>query len=105
MGGLGTLGFAEMRPDQSVSFVSGTDTFYVPVGEFLDIEAEVEKIEKDLDYAKGFLRSVEKKLSNERFVANAPDDVVEKERVKQRDGAERVKKIQAALDALRGGGD
>jgi valyl-tRNA synthetase len=51
------------------------------------------------------LRSVEKKLSNERFVANAPDDVVEKERVKQRDGAERVKKIQAALDALRGGGD
>ncbi len=103
MGGLGALGYADKRPDQSVSFVSGTDTFYVPIGEFLDIGAEVEKLKKDLDYAQGFLRSVEKKLSNERFVANAPEAVVEKERVKQRDGAERVQKIQAALDALQGG--
>ncbi|NBB89184.1 MAG: valine--tRNA ligase [Bacteroidetes bacterium] len=103
MGQLGELGHADARPDQSVSFVSGTDTYYVPIGDFIDTEAEIEKLNKDLEYARGFLKSVEKKLSNERFVNNAPDQVVEKEKQKQRDGAERLAQIEAALKALEKG--
>ena len=103
MGQLGELGYAEERPPQSVSFVKGTETYYVPIGDFIDTEAEVEKLKKDLEYAQGFLKSVEKKLSNERFVQNAPDAVVEKERQKQRDGAERLAQLKAALAALEKG--
>jgi len=103
MGQLGELGHADARPDQSVSFVSGTDTYYVPIGDFIDTEAEIEKLNKDLEYARGFLKSVEKKLSNERFVNNAPEQVVEKEKQKQRDGAERLAQLEAALEALKEG--
>lgn len=105
MGQLGELGYAETRPEQSVSFVSGTDTYYVPIGQFIDTEAEIEKLNKDIEYAKGFLQSVEKKLSNERFVNNAPEAVVEKERQKQRDGEERLAQLTAALQTLKEGRD
>ena len=101
MGQLGELGYADERPAQSVSFVRGTDTYYVPIGEFIDTAAEIEKMNKDIEYAQGFLQSVEKKLNNERFVNNAPEAVVEKERQKYRDGEERLEQLKAALVALK----
>ena len=67
-----------------------------------DYKFEIEKLEKELEYAKGFLASVEKKLSNERFVANAPEAVVAAERKKQADAQSKIATLQETLAALKG---
>ena len=66
----------------------------------MDIEAEKAKLEEELNYTKGFLRSVEKKLSNERFVNNAPAKVVETEQQKKQDALAKIEAIEASLKAL-----
>ncbi len=88
-------------PEQAISFVVGTDKFFVPIGDMIDVEEEIKKLEKDLEYAQGFVASVEKKLSNERFVQNAPEQVVAKERQKLSDGQERMEKIRQSLENLK----
>lgn len=88
-------------PEQAISFVVGTDKFFVPIGDMIDVEEEIKKLEKDLEYAQGFVASVEKKLSNERFVQNAPEQVVDKERQKLSDGKERMEKIRQSLESLK----
>lgn len=103
MANLSELRSVKDQPEQSVSFVVGTDKFYLPIGDLIDVEEEIEKLEKELEYARGFVKSVEKKLQNEAFVSNAPEQVVEKERQKLNDGLERVEKISQSLDALKEG--
>ena len=72
----------------------------MPLKGNVDIAAERAKLEADLKYAEGFLASVEKKLANERFVANAPEAVVAGERKKQADAQSRIATLRAALAAL-----
>jgi valyl-tRNA synthetase len=74
----------------------------VPLGDSVNIEAEISKLQEELEYTKGFLKSVAKKLSNERFVNNAPAAVVDKERKKQADAESRIKVIEEQLLALKG---
>ena len=76
------------------------DEFFVPLGDAVDTEAEREKLEKERDYQRGFLKSIEKKLSNERFVQNAPDEVVAMERKKQADAQAKIAAIEEQLRRL-----
>lgn len=74
--------------------------FYVPAGNYVDKEAEIKKITEELDYTKGFMESVQKKLSNERFVQNAKPEVVDVERRKMADAEAKIKSLQEQLQAL-----
>lgn len=82
------------------TFLAGTHEMFIPAGESVDIEAEMDKLRKDLEYQQGFLKSVQKKLSNERFVNNAPDAVVNAERQKQADAEAKIKALEERLAAL-----
>ena len=88
------------KPEQCIPFVVRTDEVFLPVGENADPEAEREKITKELEYTRGFLKSVDAKLSNERFVSNAKPEVVEMERKKQQDAIARVKLLESQLAAI-----
>ena len=85
----------------AAAFMVGTAEFAVPVAGSIDVEAEIKKLEADLEYTRGFLASVEKKLSNERFVANAPAAVVEGERKKKADAESKIATMEQALQALK----
>ena len=83
------------------AFMVGTDEFAVPLGSMIDIDAEIEKQEAQLKHLEGFLAGVMKKLSNERFVANAPEQVVALERKKQSDSEEKIAALKESLAALK----
>lgn len=83
------------------AFMVGTDEFAVPVGDMIDVAAEIEKMEAQLKHLEGFLAGVRKKLSNERFVANAPEQVVALERKKQADSEEKIASLKESISALR----
>ena len=85
----------------AASFMVGTTEFNVPLANNIDIEAELEKLNKELDYYRGFKESVMKKLSNERFVNNAPAAVVEGERKKLADAETKIKTIEESITALK----
>ena len=83
------------------AFMVGTDEFAIPLGNMIDIDAEIEKQEAQLKHLEGFLAGVMKKLSNERFVQNAPEAVVALERKKQSDSEEKIAALKESLAALR----
>lgn len=82
------------------SFIVKTTEYFVPMGDMIDADAEIERLTKELDYTQGFLESVMKKLSNERFVQNAPPKVIETERAKQTDAEAKIKAIEEQLQGL-----
>ena len=86
----------------AASFLVGTAEFAVPLQGNINVDEEIEKLQKELDYARGFLASVEKKLSNERFVANAPEAVVAAERKKKADAESKIASLTETIAALRG---
>lgn len=92
--------FSEKTEKPSFSFLVGASEISIPLSENLDLQAEKEKTEEELTYLKGFLASVEKKLSNEKFVANAKPEIVENERKKQRDAQEKIAHLEAKLKSL-----
>lgn len=98
---LGSLEFISEKPSGAVSFLVGTTEFYVHLGDNLDVEAETEKIHQELDYNKGFLASVMKKLDNERFVQNAPASVIELERKKKSDAESKIRSLETRLQELK----
>jgi len=83
------------------SFLVGTTEYAIPLGDSIDVEEELKKLEADLKYNEGFLASVMKKLSNEKFVAGAPAAVVENERKKQADAESKIATIKESIAALR----
>ena len=86
--------------ENAVSFVVKADECYIPMQGQVNVEEEKENILKELEYTKGFLNTVLKKLSNERFVAGAPDSVVENEKKKQADAESKIKALEEALAKL-----
>ena len=86
--------------ENSFSFVSNQNEFFIPSGDLVDTESEIIKMQEELKYTKGFLISVGKKLSNERFVSNAPDKVIQIERKKQSDAEEKIKVLENKLSLL-----
>ena len=83
------------------SFMVGTDEFAVPLGDMIDVAAEIEKMETQLKHLEGFLMGVQKKLSNERFVQNAPETVVALERKKESDSLEKIQSLKDSIAALK----
>lgn len=91
---------AEKSADAS-SFMVGTDEFAVPLGDLIDVAAEIEKAEAQLKHLEGFLIGVRKKLSNENFVAHAPEKVVALERKKESDSVEKIAALKATIEELK----
>lgn len=85
---------------QGISFLSGTEKYFLLADVAIDVEAERSRITTELEYTRGFVLSVEKKLSNERFVAGAPADVVAREQQKLADGKERIRILEESLNSL-----
>ena len=91
---------SEKSADAS-SFMVGTDEFAVPLGDLIDVAAEIEKAEAQLKHLEGFLAGVRKKLGNENFVAHAPEKVVALERKKESDSVEKIAALKATIEELR----
>ncbi len=100
LGNLSSLSLTETEPASTVSFVSGTEKYFLELNIEIDKEAEYKKLEEEKKYLEGFINSVQKKLGNERFVSGAPAPVVEKERQKLADGQERLRLITKALENM-----
>ncbi len=99
---LSDIQFVENKPENAVSFMVKTTQFYIPLGDKVDVKSELEKLNKELQYNKGFLSSVMKKLSNERFVQNAPEDVINKENEKKADAEARIQTLEDRIQELTG---
>jgi len=97
MGHLSLLEKTSEPLEASLSFRVKSTEFFIPIGAAIDIEAELDKIEKELEYTQGFLNSVRKKLSNERFVQNAPSQVIDIERKKEADALAKIETLQQSL--------
>jgi len=98
---LSEIEFVDSQIDGALNFVVKSDEFFIPVEGSLDVEKQVDEMEKELEYTKGFLSTVNKKLSNERFVQNAPPKVVEIEKRKQQDAEAKIKTLEQSIENLR----
>ena len=101
MANLSQITFVEEKNPMDAAFIVKTTQYFVPMGDNIDKEAEIAKLEKDLAYQQGFLATVMKKLSNERFVSSAPAQVVANEQNKKRDAEAKIAAIEAQLAALK----
>ncbi|MBQ8190931.1 MAG: valine--tRNA ligase [Bacteroidaceae bacterium] len=91
----------ENKAEGSASFMVGTTEYAVPLGSLINVEEELKKLEADLKYNEGFLQSVLKKLSNEKFVSKAPAAVIEMERKKQADAESKIAALKESIAALK----
>ena len=91
---------SQQKPADAASFMVGTNEYAIPLGHLIDTQAEMAKLEAQLEHLEGFLNSVRKKLQNERFVANAPENVVTLERKKESDTIEKIAAIKATIGKL-----
>jgi valyl-tRNA synthetase len=98
---LSSFEYVTAKVDNAFSFVMKHAEYYIPVTQNIDVDVEKEKLSKDLEYNKGFLKSVEIKLANEKFVANAKPELLENERKKQADALAKIKAIEEQLTALK----
>jgi valyl-tRNA synthetase len=101
MANLSSIDVVAEKDATSSAFMIGTDEFAVPLGKLIDVDAEIEKMESQLQHLEGFLAGVLKKLSNERFVQNAPEQVVAMERKKQSDAEEKIAALRESIAALK----
>ncbi len=102
MAGLSEISNVEKKGEGSQSFLVGTQEYAVPLGNLIDTEAEAAKAEAEIKRLQGFMAGIEKKLQNERFVQNAPAQVVELERKKLSDAQSKIAALQETLRALKG---
>ena len=93
--------FRGEKTSQTISFVLNTDEFFIPLDNEIDPDIEREKLTKELTYTKGFLLSVMKKLDNKRFVANAPQRILDKEKQKKVDAENKMKTLEKALALIK----
>jgi valyl-tRNA synthetase len=100
---IGELGYTHEKMEGALSFVIGNTEFFIPVTESIDVDSEIAKLEEELKYTKGFLDSVEKKLSNKKFVSGAPAPVVDAERKKKSDAEERIHILEDQIRGFKGG--
>ncbi|SDG48702.1 valyl-tRNA synthetase [Prevotella communis] len=101
MGNLSSIDVVEAKDPSASAFMVGTDEFAVPLGDLIDVAAEIQKMEAQLKHLEGFKAGVEKKLSNERFVQNAPEAVVALERKKLADSEEKIAALKESINALK----
>ncbi len=98
---LKSIDMVDDKVEGALSFIVGTVQYFIPMEENINVEEEIKKVQEELDYAKGFLRGVNKKLDNDKFVNNAPEAVVEKEKQKRNDAESRIKSLEERLNTLK----
>ncbi len=101
MGNLTQLEYVTEKVGNANSFLVNSNEYYIPFGDTIDIEAEKKKISEELDYTRGFLQSVQKKLQNEKFMAGAPEQVVAMERKKEADALSTIAVLEDKLASLK----
>ena len=100
MGNLTALEYVTEKVNNANSFLVLSNEYFIPFGEEVDIEAERKKMQEELDYTKGFLNSVQRKLSNEKFVGSAPEQVVAIERKKEADALSKIAILEEKLASM-----
>jgi valyl-tRNA synthetase len=98
---LSELSYTDVKEEGAVSFIIRSTEFYIPLEGNMDVAAEIEKLETELAYTRGFLATVEKKLSNRNFVENAPEQVVARETRKKADAEARIRVIEGQIKTLK----
>jgi valyl-tRNA synthetase len=98
---LSELNKVDSKVDKSLSFRVNANEFFIPFSDNIDTETELRKLTEELNYTKGFLKSVQKKLANERFVHNAPEQVISIERKKEADALTKITMLEESLERLR----
>ena len=101
MANLEAIDVAKEKPADASSFMVGTDEYAVPLGNLIDVAAEIDKAEKELEHLEGFLMGIRKKLSNDNFVAHAPEAVVARERKKESDSVEKIAALKQTIAELK----
>jgi len=100
LGNLTSVHTTNEKPSGAFSFMVKANEYFIPLADNIDIAGEIEKLEKELNYTQGFLKSVEEKLSNERFVNNAPEEVVTNERNKMADAKSKISILATKIKEL-----
>ncbi|MEN9699778.1 MAG: hypothetical protein RLZZ301_976 [Bacteroidota bacterium] len=100
MGNLSQLEYVSEKVEKANSFIVDGTEYFIPFGDSIDLDAEKQKIEEELQYTKGFLKSVQGKLSNQNFVSGAPAQVVDNERKKEADALAKIALLEAKLAEL-----
>ena len=100
LGNLESINYVKEAVDGALTFRVKSNEYFVPMAGSIDVEAEIKKLTEELNYTEGFLKSVQKKLSNERFVAGAPEQVITNERNKEADALAKIETLKASLANL-----
>ena len=100
LGNISNINYTTSAVEKAFSFRVGSNEYFMVADMAIDLEAEVAKLEEELAYTKGFLNSVQKKLSNERFVSNAPEQVVASEKKKEADALAKIETLETSLKNL-----
>jgi valyl-tRNA synthetase len=100
MGNLSCLEYQFEKIPNANSFIVSGNEYFIPFGQTIDIADEIEKIKEALDYTRGFLKSVQGKLQNDRFIASAPENIVASEKVKETDALNKINLLQEKLNSL-----
>ncbi|WP_046758802.1 valine--tRNA ligase [Kordia jejudonensis] len=101
LGNVENISYSEENVDGALSFRVKSNEYFIPMEGAIDIEAEIEKLTKELEYVEGSLKIVQKKLANERFVSNAPAQVVANEKKKEADAIAKIETLKASLASLK----
>jgi valyl-tRNA synthetase len=97
---LNTIEYSSDTVENAFSFVIKNNEYFIPFSENIDVESEIKKVKEELEYTRGFLNSVKKKLENKRFVENAPAKVVEMENSKKEDAERKIEILEKKLISL-----
>jgi valyl-tRNA synthetase len=100
LGNIESLDYTDSKVDGALTFRVKSNEYFVPMSGTINIEDEIKKLTDELNYTEGFLKSVQKKLSNERFVNNAPEEVVANEKKKEADALAKIETLKASLASL-----
>ena len=100
MGNLSSLVYVDEKVSNANSFIVDSNEYFIPFGETIDVEAEKIKMSEELEYTKGFLESVQRKLSNAKFVDSAPEQVVGIERKKEADALNKIAMLEEKLATM-----
>ena len=102
LGNMTTLEYISDKIDGALTYRVKSNEYFIPVSGNIDIAAEIQKLNEELNYTQGFLKSVQVKLSNEKFVANAKPEIIENERKKEADALAKIAMIEQSLNSLKG---
>ena len=101
MANLGEIKTVSEKTADASGFMVGTDEYADPVGNLIDVEAEIEKAQAQIEHLEGFLIGIRKKLGSDNFVAHAPEAVITRERKKESDSVEKIAALKQAIEELK----